>query len=166
MEHALSCPKGGFPSLRHNDLTATLLTEVCNEVCLELQLQPITGDVLTGATSNTQDGAHLDISANGFWGGRHGKKLFDVRVFNPHAPSNCQFFLTSCYRRHERQKKRTYEQRLREVEHASFTPLVLSTTGGKASEVTIFYKQMAPCLATKWDPPPPIDLATSELHCI
>lgn len=35
VEHALSCPKGGFPSIRHNeihDLTATLLTEVCNDV--------------------------------------------------------------------------------------------------------------------------------------
>ena len=33
--HALSCPKGGFPSLRHNevrDLTANLLSEVCNNV--------------------------------------------------------------------------------------------------------------------------------------
>ena len=32
IEHAMSCPKGGFPSIRHNevrDLTATLLTEVC-----------------------------------------------------------------------------------------------------------------------------------------
>ena len=32
VDHALSCPKGGFSSLRHNkikDLTARLLTEVC-----------------------------------------------------------------------------------------------------------------------------------------
>ena len=32
MEHILSCPKGGFPSIRHNeirDITATLLSEVC-----------------------------------------------------------------------------------------------------------------------------------------
>ena len=36
VEHALSCAKGGFPSIRHNeihDLTATLLTEVCHDVC-------------------------------------------------------------------------------------------------------------------------------------
>ena len=46
VEHALSCPKGGFPSIRHNeirDLTANLLTEVCNDVCIEPDLQPITG---------------------------------------------------------------------------------------------------------------------------
>ena len=38
VEHALSCAKGGFPSLRHNeirDITASLLTEVCSEVCAE-----------------------------------------------------------------------------------------------------------------------------------
>ena len=56
VEHALSCAKGGFPSIRHN------------------------------------------------------------------APSNRHTQLPSCYRKHEQMKKRTYEQRIREVEHASFTP--------------------------------------------
>ena len=32
VEHALSCGNGGFPILRHNDLTTTLLTEVCHDV--------------------------------------------------------------------------------------------------------------------------------------
>ena len=38
IEHALSCPKGGLPSLRHNEvcnLTANLLSEVCNNVFIE-----------------------------------------------------------------------------------------------------------------------------------
>ena len=42
VEHALSCSKGGFPSIRRNeirDLTANLLTEVCSDVCIELDLQ-------------------------------------------------------------------------------------------------------------------------------
>lgn len=154
VEHALSCPKGGFPSLRHNeirDLTANLLTEVCSDVCIEPELQPITGEALTGASSNTQDGARLDIAANGFWGGRFERTYFDVRVFNPHAPSNRQSSLTSCYRKHETLKKRAYEQRVREIEHASFTPLVLSATGGMSNEATAFYKRLASCLAMKWD---------------
>ena len=73
VEHALSCSKGGFPSIRHNeirDLTANLLTEVCNDVCIKQDLQPIDGEVLTASFSNTQDGARLDIAANGFWGGQ------------------------------------------------------------------------------------------------
>ena len=151
IEHALSCPKGGFPSIRHNeirDLTATLLTEICNDVCIEPDLQPIDGEVLTGSSSNTQDGARLDIAANGFWGGRFERTFFDVRVFNPHAPSNRH---PNCYRKHEMEKKRQYEQRVREIEHASFTPLVLSATGGMANEATVFYKRLASCLAAKWD---------------
>ena len=58
VEHVLSCPKGGFPSIRSNeirDLTANLLTEFCSSVCIEPELQPVTGEVLTGATSNAQD---------------------------------------------------------------------------------------------------------------
>ena len=73
VEHALSCARGGFPTIRHNeirDLTASLLTEVCTEVCTEPDLQPVTPDLLIGATANSQDGARLDMSANGVWGGR------------------------------------------------------------------------------------------------
>ena len=72
VEHALSCAKGGFPSIRHNEicnLTATLLTEVCHNVRIEPGLQPVTNETLTGASANRQDGARLDIAANGFWGG-------------------------------------------------------------------------------------------------
>ena len=85
VEHALSCPKGGFRSIRHNDirdLTANLLTKVCSDVCIEPDLQPITGEVLTGATSNAQDGARLNIAANGFRGGRFERTYFDGRIFN------------------------------------------------------------------------------------
>ena len=113
-------------------------------------LQPITGEVLADASSNAQDGARLDIAANGFWGGRFERTFFDVRVFNPHAPSNRH---SNCYRKHELEKKRQYEQRVREVEHASFTPLVLSATGGIANQATVFYKRLACCLAMKWDQP-------------
>ena len=154
VEYALSCAKGGFPSIRHNeirDLTANLLTEVCNEVCIEPNLQPTTPDQLSGATANSQDGARLDISANGVWGGRFEKTFFDVRVFNPHAPSNRNQTPSTCYRKHEREKKRAYAQRILEVEHSSFTPLVFSATGGMGREATCFYKRLASMLAQKWD---------------
>ena len=71
VEHTLSCAKGGFPLIRHNeirDLTATLLTEVCNDVCTEPELQPVTDEELIGATANSQAGARLDSAANGVWG--------------------------------------------------------------------------------------------------
>ena len=154
VEHAMSCAKGGFPSIRHNeirDLTATLLTEVCKDVSIEPELQPLTDEELTGATANSQAGAQLDIAANGVWGGTFERTYFDVRVFNPHARSNRHTDLQSVYRKHEQIKKRAYEQRIREVEHATFSPLVLSATGGLAREATIFYKGLASMLASKWD---------------
>ena len=64
VEHALSCPKSGFPSIRHNeirDLTAKLLTEVCSQVATEPELQPVSPEEFSLSTANTQDGARLDI---------------------------------------------------------------------------------------------------------
>ena len=51
----------------------------------------------------------------------------------------------------EAEKKRAYEQRIREVEHSTFTPLVFSATGGMAKQSTTFYKRLASLLAVKWD---------------
>ena len=42
MKHALSCPDGGFPYLRHNEV----LSEVCNNVVIEPHLQPLSGETL------------------------------------------------------------------------------------------------------------------------
>ena len=84
----LFCPKGSFPTLRHNevrDLTANLMAEVCHHVCNERHLQPVTGETLSGASTIAADGARLDVAASGFCGGRHERAFFDVRVFNPHA---------------------------------------------------------------------------------
>ena len=48
---------------------------------------------------------------------------------------------------HERLKRiHSYEQRIREVEHASFTPLVFSATGGLGNEAKTFYKRLASLL--------------------
>ena len=115
VEHMHSCPKGGYPSIRHNeiqDLSANLMSEVCNNVSIEPHMQPVTGEHLSGASANTQDGARLDIAANGLWGSRYERTYFDVRVFNPHATSNRNTNPSTCYRKHEKAKKRSYEQRM------------------------------------------------------
>ena len=70
IKHVLSCPKGGYPSIRHNEirnLTAALLSEVCHKVSTEPHLQPMTGEVMIGLSANIQDGARLDIAAD-IWG--------------------------------------------------------------------------------------------------
>ncbi|XP_064400136.1 uncharacterized protein LOC135346446 [Halichondria panicea] len=151
----MSCARGGFPSIRHNEIRdlTSWAEPVCNNVCTEPELQPVSQEALRGASANRQDGARLDIAANGFWGETFERTYFDVRVFNPLAPSNRHTQLSSAYSKHERIKKRAYEQRIREIEHATFTPLVLSATGGLGNEANTFYKRLASLLATKWNNP-------------
>ena len=48
-----------------------------------------------------------------------------------YAPSNVSS-LSASYKQHENIKRRAYGQRIQEVEHGSFTPIVLSATGGMA----------------------------------
>ena len=47
---------------------------------IEPHLQPITGKKFPLASSNVEDGAQLNISANGFWGGHCEKTYIDVKV--------------------------------------------------------------------------------------
>ena len=153
VEHSFTCPKGRFPSLRHNeirDLTANLLTEVCHEVQVEPTLQPVSGEQFRQASLNTEEGARLDISMCGFWGGRCEKTYIDVKVSNPDAPTNRSSNTPAIYRRHEKIKKRSYEDRIREAEHNSFTLLIFSTTGGMAHEASTFYKHLASLLSERW----------------
>ena len=145
-----------FPSIRHNqvrDLTTKLLTDLCHDLSIEPHLQPITGETFTHASANIQDGAHLDVAVRGFWGSHFEMAFFDVKVFNPQAPSNMRSQLSSCYHLHENAKKRVYEQRIREVEHDSFTPLIMSSTGGLGHAATCMYKILASLLSDKWEQP-------------
>ena len=162
VEHALTCKTGGFPAVRHNevrDITATLLTEVCHGVTTEPHLQPLSGESLSHRSAITEDGARLDVAMYGFWGGRFEKAFVDVRVFNPSAQSNRHGPLSSVYRKHEQEKRRQYDQRVREVEHATFTPLVLSTTGGMGRAATTFYKRLSSMVAEKRNVPYAVTLS-------
>ena len=108
----------------------------------ELHLQLLSGESFSHNSAITEDGARLDVAMYGFWGGRFEKAFVDVRVFNPSAQSNRHGPLSSVYRKHEQEKKRQYDQRVHEVEHATFTPLVLSATGGMGRAATTFYKRL------------------------
>ena len=153
VEHALSCNRGGFPTLRHNnirDLTASLLTEVCSNVSVEPELQELSGETL-GRSANKESGARADIAVDGFWECGRARTFCDIRVFNPFAPSNKKTSIASSYRSQEKEKKRHYNQRITEMEHGSFSPLVFLSTGGMGQEATIFYKRLASMLSEKWD---------------
>ena len=152
IEYALSCSRGGFPSIRHNEIRniiADLLSEVCHSVGIEPGLQPVTGEQFEHRTANSEDGARLDIVAQGFWGRDRQSAFFDVRVFNPYAPCYRNSSLAQGYRKNELEKKRAYEERVREIEHGSFSPLVFSAAGGMGNIATVVYKRLASLLAEK-----------------
>jgi hypothetical protein len=167
VEHALSCPRGAFPTHRHNelrDITATLLAEVCPDVGIEPELQPVHGLVPRYATAIVEDHARVDVRARGFWGSNHQSAFFDVKVFNPSAPSYRNTPVASCYNQHERIKKRAYEQRINEVEHGSFTPLIFSTSGGMGKAASIFYRRLASLIAEKRQQPYSLTIRWMRCH--
>ena len=156
VEHALSCPRGGYPILRHNelrDITAQFLDKICPNVIVEPTLQPLSGESLSYRTSNTEDGARLDVAATSFWDCHGQSAFFDVRVFNPLAQTHVSQPLATCYRKHEREKRRIYEQRVRDVEHGCFSPLVFNTSGGMGPTATTVYKRIASLISEKYDRP-------------
>ena len=59
--------KGGFVSLTHNQvrkLTASLLDEVCHDVCVEPQLFQLTGENLNEKMAIRSDEVRDDIAAS------------------------------------------------------------------------------------------------------
>ena len=75
--------------------------------------------------------------------------FFDVWVFNLLASSNRNTTIPALLKANERTKRRSYEQRIIEVEHGSFTPLVFADTGGMSPAVSTFYKRLASMIAKK-----------------
>jgi len=112
-------------------------------VAIEPVLQPLSGDVFHYIYI-LQLMWSLDVSAQGFWGMR---AFYDVRVFNPNAPSYRRTVVSSLYRKFERDKQYMYELCIRDVEMGSFTPLAFSTFGGMGIAATTSYKQSASLLA-------------------
>ena len=93
-------------------------------------MHALSGEVMHHNSAVLDDNARADIRASGFWRCLHHRTFFDVRIFNSFAASSRSTALAATFRRHEAEKRRAYEERIREVEHGSFTPLVFSSSGG------------------------------------
>ena len=130
------------------NLEAKFLSEVCKDIVIEPILLPITGEQFNQRSTITGNEARLDISARGVWNPMD-KTFFDIRVFHPGAKSNTASDMATVYKRHEDEKKRCYNDRVLEVEKATFTPLVFSTSGGMGTEAAAFQKRMASLISQK-----------------
>ena len=156
-DHALQCTTGGFIHKRHDkvrDAFAKLLNDVAYDVRVEPPLQPLTGESLH-RSANKQDEARLDIAARGFWQD-DAMAFFDVRVFSPFAKTYINAKndkLDAAFNQNEKEKKNSYNQRVIEVEHGSFTPIVLSAYGGFGRETERFVSNLIHKIAEKKDMP-------------
>ena len=146
--HALNCKRGGFITMRHNqirDYEAELLKMTHNDVETEPELQSITNEHITGLDN---DLARPDIRAKGVWR-EHQNAYFDVRVTNVNSDSQRNMPIVKILSKHEKEKKRMYNNRIMNVEHGTFTPLVFSVTGGEGPETSAFHKHLASKISQK-----------------
>ena len=108
---------------------------------------PLTGERLNPG-ANLDDEARLDVSARGFW--RDGQRaFFDLMIFNPFAPTHTQTTLQKAFNNCERDKKRQYNQRVIQLEHGTFTPLIFTLYGGAGRAADNLIKVLANKLSSK-----------------
>ena len=65
--------------------------------------------------------------------------FFDVGVFNPNAARYAKLELSKSYEINEKEKTKYYNERITQIEHGSFTPLVTSARSGMNRECRKFY---------------------------
>ena len=151
VDHALPCHLGGFMIQRHNnvrDMTANLLREVCHDVSLEP----------TGCDDRKGWSEISVVDQRKRCEGRCQRKwildpvplsIFDVKVCNLIAPSYHEKSSCATFSSMEKQKKRSYNQRIQQIDKGTFTPLIFGATGGIARECSIFLSKLADKLAVK-----------------
>ena len=142
--------KGGVVSLQHNyirNITLILLKEVCKDVHVESQIQQLTGEYLQHSTAADNE-VRFVISACSFW--QAGLMAFlDARVFNPNVKQYANIELFKAYEINKKEKEKKHNERILQVEHGSFTPLVMLATGGMSHECKKFYLRLAEMICKK-----------------
>ena len=86
-----------------------MLTEVCKDVRVKPQLQPLSGETFSEKTTDKLDQARVDVSAHGFWLTVQ-NAFFDKRIFNPTAKRYANQELRKLYEVNEREKKKQYNE--------------------------------------------------------
>ena len=136
--------------MRHDEpknLFASLTSEVYRDVETEPPLVPLSGEQLPPSANKRED-ARSDVRVRGYWSkGRDA--FFEFRVSYPFATTYKNQKPHKLCRSLERKRKCEYEQRVRQVEDADFTPMVMLSTGGMGEQASIALKHLAELLAKK-----------------
>ena len=94
------------------------------------------------------DEARVDVAARSLWVAGQ-MAFFDVRAFNPIAKRYVRMDTSKAQQLNEKEKKKNYNERILEVKHGSFTPIVMSAYEGIGKEGNKFYNRLAELLAQK-----------------
>jgi hypothetical protein len=100
-----------------------------NDTELEPPLLPVEDEQIDSKRAKLMDGALSDVRVRDFWGNKQ-NAFFEFRVFNPFASSYSHMTPEECYSRFENTRSAEYEQRINKVDCGSFTPMVMSNSGG------------------------------------
>ena len=90
--------------IAHNeiqDITYSLLSEVCTDIILEPVLQPLNGHLLGYMSAIKDDLARSGIPAKGYWGTPINMHFLRLRKLNPYAQSNTKFSIPIYYAHQE-----------------------------------------------------------------
>ena len=117
------------------DTFANLMSEVCFDVEIEPKLQSLQGESFVNNSTTTDEDARQDVKVNGLWGSRFSRNFFDVKVCNPHWKFS-RWLLKDDYNLHDTLKNSKHQQRVLQVKHSSFCPLIFGCTGGAAPAST------------------------------
>jgi hypothetical protein len=152
VQHALDCKLGGLRTIQHNevrDVLAQCMREAGHTLVeVEPQLQELSGEVFEFKSANKEADARSDIKCCGFWSNMR-QAYFDIKVVSPFARSYAHLKPTQLFKMAEKAKIREYRQRIREVEHGDFNPLVFTCTGGMAPQCHLVMKHLAEAMSKK-----------------
>ena len=150
-DHALSCPLGGYTSMRHNalrDTEAAIMREVCRDVKIEPGLLPVENPAILKPGTNITKGARLDISGMGVWNSFE-RSYCDVRVTHHGAQSHMHKSLAQLHAENEREKNTLYADRIKQIEKSVFHALIFNTYGGMGKDCEAFNRRLAQLISEK-----------------
>ena len=117
-------------------------------VVVKPQLQPLSGETFVYKSANKDDDARSDIKCTGLWTSMR-QAFFDVKVVSAYARSYAKYNPHSLYIKAKKVKEREYGERIRNVEHSDFFPLVFTCAGGIAPKSQLILKRLAEIISEK-----------------
>jgi hypothetical protein len=142
--HALNCPYGGLPKVRHDEIR-----DVLANILRQTGVGPVSTEPLLNLPGvNRTKG---DIQVRGLLRPGHGT-VMDVKVMNTSAPSVSGSTVAAVLQSAETQKETKYRAAA-QAQGVSFISLVFGVDGSMGVHANAFLRRVSGLLAMKWNQP-------------